>query len=165
MSQCLSELGKDVQALSHRLHSSKLEYLGIVTAAKSFCKEFSDQQKLKIEFTHAGAPRDLPKEISLCLFRVLQEALRNAVKYSGVQHSKVELRGTPEEIQLSVTDSGRGFDPITATAGRGLGLVSMHERVRMIDGELTIESQPNRGTTIRVRAPVNFGESDQKAAV
>src|SRR5207302_7502359 len=98
--QRLSDIGNDIQALSHRLHSSKLEYLGIVVAASSFCKELAEQHKVEIDFSHAGVPRSLPKEISLCLFRVLQEALRNAVKHSGMRHFRVELRGTSREIQL-----------------------------------------------------------------
>ena len=87
-SQRLSDIAKDIQALSHRLHSSKLEYLGLVAAAKSFCKELSEQQKVEIDFSHTAIPRSVPKEISLCLFRVLQETLQNAVKHSGVRHSK-----------------------------------------------------------------------------
>jgi signal transduction histidine kinase len=94
----LSDLGRDIQALSHRLHSSKLEYLGIVVAAKSFCKELSEQQKVEIDFSHAAMPNNVPKEISLCLFRVLQETLQNAVKHSGVRHFTVDRRGTVGEI-------------------------------------------------------------------
>ena len=85
-SQRLSDIATDIQALSHRLHSSKLEYLGLVAAAQSFCKELSEQQKVEIDFSHTAIPRSVPKEISLCLFRVLQETLQNAVKHSGVRH-------------------------------------------------------------------------------
>lgn len=115
--------------MSHHLHSSKLEYLGIAAAATSFCKELSDQHKVEIDFSHAGIPRQVPKEVSLCLFRVLQEALHNAVKYSGVRHFNVELRGTSEEIHLAVVDSGAGFDTAKAISSLGLGLISMQERV------------------------------------
>jgi PAS domain S-box-containing protein len=156
----LLDIAKDVQSLSHRLHSSKLEYLGVAHAADSFCRELSDQQKVKIDFTYAGVPRDLPKEISLCLFRVLQEALLNAIKHSGGRHFKVELRGAQHEICLSVADSGQGFDPTVASAGRGLGLISMKERVHLINGELDIDSRRNGGTTIRVRAPVHTENSN-----
>lgn len=162
--QHLSDIGKDVQGLSHRLHSSKLEYLGIVAAANSFCKELSEQQNVEIEFTHTGIPRGIPKEVSLCLFRVLQEALQNAVKHSRVRRFKVDLQGTSEEIHLSVTDFGIGFDPVVAISSRGLGLISMQERVRLIHGDLSIDSQTERGTTIRVRASLKSGESFQKAA-
>jgi PAS domain S-box-containing protein len=162
--QRLSDIGKDIQALSHRLHSSKLEYLGIAAAASSFCKELSDQQKVEITFSNAGIPRHVPKEISLCLFRVLQEALQNAVKHSRVRHFSVNLRGTSEEIHLSVVDSGAGFDTAGAMSSRGLGLISMQERVHLIKGELSIESKPKGGTTVRVRAPLKFEESPEKAA-
>ena len=152
--QHLSELGKDVQALSHRLHSSKLEYLGIVSAASSFCRELSEQQNVEIEFNHAGIPRSLPKEVSLCLFRVLQEALQNGVKHSGERHFRVELRGTSREIQLTVNDIGVGFDQQVAIDRRGIGLVSMRERLNLVGGEFSINSKPGGGTTIRARVPL-----------
>ena len=152
-SQRLSDIATDIQALSHRLHSSKLEYLGIVAAAKSFCKELSEQQKVEIDFSHTDIPRSVPKEISLCLFRVLQETLQNAVKHSGVRHIKVDLRGTEGEIQLTVSDLGVGFDPQDAIHRRGLGLISMRERMQLVSGEISIKSQPGGGTTIHARVP------------
>lgn len=150
----LSHIASDIQALSHRLHSSKLEYLGIVMAATSFCKEFSDQHKVEIDFTHAGIPHDLPKQISLCLFRVLQEALQNAVKYSGVRHFIVALRGTSGEIQLSVTDQGVGFNAEDVQTHHGLGLISMRERLQLVNGQFSINSAPGRGTTVTARIPL-----------
>jgi len=147
----LSDLGKDVQALSHRLHSSKLEYLGFVNAAKSFCRELSEQRKVQIEFKHSDVPPGIPKEISLCLFRVLQEALQNAVKHSAVQKFTVEVHGTKEGINLSVTDSGVGFDWHHAMDRKGLGLISMRERLRLVNGELSVQSEPGRGTTVLAR--------------
>jgi len=162
--QCLSEISKDVQALSHRLHSSKLEYLGIVAAAKSFCNELSEQQKVEIDFSQAGIPRNLSKEISLCLFRVLQEALQNAVKHSGERHFRVELHGTSEEIQLTVNDLGVGFDQRETINLRGLGLISMRERLQLVNGEFTIESTPGRGTTLRARVPFSSSSDSARAA-
>jgi len=154
ISQRLSEIGRDIQALSHRLHSSKLEYLGIAAAAKSFCRELSEQHKVQIDFSHSDMPHNLPKEIALCLFRVLQEALQNAVKHSGVRQFKVELQGTPKEIQLSVSDSGMGFDWQDAINRRGLGLISMRERLQLVGGNFSITSEPGSGTTICARVPV-----------
>jgi len=152
------ELGKDVQALSHRLHSSKLEYLGIVAAAKSFCRELSEQRDVQIEFKNSDIPAAIPKEISLCLFRVLQEALQNAVKHSADQNFTVEVHGTKEEISLTVSDSGIGFDWRDAMNRRGLGLVSMRERLRLVNGELSIQSAQGRGTTVLARVPYKHQE-------
>jgi signal transduction histidine kinase len=157
--QRLLDLGKDIQALSHRLHSSKLEYLGLVAAASSFCREFSQQQGVDIDFQHEGVPRSLPKETSLSLFRVLQEALQNATKHSGVRHFEVHLHGTPEEIELTVCDNGLGFDQQHATSHHGLGLISMRERMQMVRGQLYMDSQPGHGTTIRARVPITARET------
>jgi PAS domain S-box-containing protein len=151
--QRLSDIVDDIQALSHRLHSSKLEYLGIVAAAKSFCQELTEQQKVEVDFSHTNVPSGVPREISLCVFRVLQEALQNAVKYSGVRQFVVELLGTEGEIQLTVSDLGVGFDPHEAFNGHGLGLISMRERLYLAGGRISIESQPGMGTTIRARVP------------
>jgi len=162
--QRIFDLGKDIQALSHRLHSSKLDYLGIASAANSFCREFSEQQKVEIDFKHAGIPGSLPKEISLCLFRVLQESLQNAAKHSGVRHFNVDLYGTSEEIQLTVTDLGVGFDPQDVVNRRGLGLISMRERLQLVSGELSIKSQPGRGTRLLARVPLVAKRDSVRAA-
>jgi PAS domain S-box-containing protein len=149
----LSELGQDIHALSHRLHSSKLEYLGLAAAAQSFCREFSEQRNVRIEFKHSDMPAIVPKQISFCLFRVLQEALQNAVRHSGAQDFVVEVHGSPEGIRLMVSDSGIGFDWRHAINGRGLGLISMRERLRLVNGELSIQSEPGRGTSVIARVP------------
>jgi PAS domain S-box-containing protein len=149
----LQEIAADIQAISHQLHSSKLQYLGIVAAARSFCREFSGRHKVKVDFTDANTPPTVPEDISLCLFRVLQEALQNALKHSGVGHFEVELRGTPDGIHLTVRDEGVGFDPETARNEQGLGLVSMHERVEFVGGTFSIESRSDGGTTIYARVP------------
>jgi PAS domain S-box-containing protein len=155
ISQGLSEIGRDIQALSHRLHSSKLEYLGLVAAGKSFCRDLSEQHQVQIDFSHSDIPRDLSKEISLCLFRVLQEAVQNAVKHSGEPQVSVELRGAPEEIQLTVNDQGVGFEQQDAINRGGLGLISMRERIRLVGGEILIKSGPGTGTTIHARVPLS----------
>jgi len=152
--QRITELSKDVQNLSHRLHSSKLEYLGLAMAANSFCRELSEQSKVEVAFTHEGVPHGLPQEISLCLFRVLQEALQNAVKYSGVKKFTVDLRGSSDSIELTVADTGHGFDQVDALNHKGLGLISMRERLQMVRGELSIRSIVGAGTTIRARVPL-----------
>jgi signal transduction histidine kinase len=165
VSQELSDLGKDIQALSHRLHSSKLDYLGLAAAADGFCRELSERQNVDINFSHAGIPRNLPKEISLCMFRVLQEALQNAVKHSGVRHFKVELSGNSGDIQLSVSDLGVGFDPQDAMSSRGLGLISMRERLQLVGGEFSIQSEPGHGSTICARVPLRPDEIGNGASL
>jgi signal transduction histidine kinase len=151
--QQTTELSDDVQALSHELHSSKLEYLGVVAGIRSWCKEFTERQKMEIEFT-SDVSSTLPSDIGLCLFRVLQEATHNAVKYSGVKRVQVQLLEDSGEIHLMIVDSGKGFDVEAASRGKGLGLTSMRERVRLVNGTITIESMPMGGTTIHVRVPL-----------
>jgi PAS domain S-box-containing protein len=163
--QRLSDIVDDIQALSHRLHSSKLEFLGIVTAARHLCQELSEQQKVEIDFSYANMPDGLPMEISLCIFRVLQEALQNAVKYSGVRQFVVELRGTEAEIQLAVSDLGVGFDPYKAVNGHGLGLISMRERLYLAGGGISIESQCGMGTTIRARVPFRSASNPEATTI
>jgi len=150
----LRELGNDVQALSHRLHSSKLEYLGLVSAANGFCRELSERQGIQIDFHCEEVPTTLPKEISLCLYRVLQEALQNAVKHSGSRHFQVSLTCTLDKIRLTVRDSGVGFNGEEEVMGRGLGIVSMRERLKLVDGELSIDSQVQKGTEVRATIPL-----------
>jgi signal transduction histidine kinase len=154
LSRQTEEILLDVQAISHRLHSSKLEYLGIAAAMKSHCKESAEQHRVQIDFSHDDPLPSVPYEVSLCLFRVLQEALRNAVKYSGTRHFVVRLYAHGGELILTVSDSGVGFDPEEALHGRGLGLVSMRERLHLVGGEAFIESSPNGGTTISARVPI-----------
>ncbi len=154
----ITEITRDVQGLSHRLHSSKLDYLGLATAAESFCRELSEKTKIEIVFEHAGIPPNLSKEVSLCLFRVLQEGLQNAVKHSGVRRFAVDLRGTEESIELTVADLGNGFEEQEAFTRHGLGLISMRERLQMVDGEFSVKSRPGAGTTIRARVPLKTNE-------
>jgi signal transduction histidine kinase len=157
------EIATDIQSLSHELHSSKLEYLGIASAMRSFCKEFGEQQKVEIDFQSHDLPSPVPPDISLCLFRVLQEALHNSVKHSGVRHFEARLWATSGQIDLLIQDSGEGFDSEAAKKSRGLGLISMQERLKLVKGTLSIESQPKRGTTIRARVPLSSDSKPMRA--
>jgi signal transduction histidine kinase len=150
--QKAAEIAVDIQALSHRLHSSALE-LGITAALGHFCEEFAAQQNAGVHFASDELPGDLPRDIALCLFRIVQEALHNAVKHSGAREFKVLLWATPGYVELMVSDRGRGFDVAAARAGDGLGLISMEERIKFVDGDLTIDSQPDAGTRIHARVP------------
>jgi PAS domain S-box-containing protein len=144
----------DVQALSHELHSSKLQFLGVVPAIRGLCSEISARQKVEVDFSHQDVPGTVRPDIALCLFRVLQEALQNAVRHSSAVRFTVNLRGTPEAISLTVRDDGCGFDPESVSQDGGLGLTSMKERLKLVAGELSIESQPAKGTTIVARVPL-----------
>jgi PAS domain S-box-containing protein len=149
------EIAADTQSLSHELHSARLDYLGITAAVKGFCREFSERQQMEIDFKSDNVPGSLPPNIPLSLFRVLQEALHNSAKHSGAKKFVVRLWGKPNEIWLSVSDSGTGFDSEAVKENLGLGLVSMEERLALVNGNLYIESQPNLGTTIYARVPLN----------
>jgi PAS domain S-box-containing protein len=157
------DLGSDVQALSHRLHSSKLKHLGLAAAAAGFCREFSDQCGVNIGFQAANIPNELSEHISICLFRVLQEAVHNAAKHSGARHFQVSLRNESNEIELTVHDTGIGFDPEMAFRKSGLGLTSMRERMKLVNGELSIESGMQRGTTVCARVPLELQAKSAKA--
>jgi PAS domain S-box-containing protein len=155
----ISEIATDIQSLSHELHSAKLQYLGIAAAMRGFCREFAEQQKVEIDFKAHDLPSPLSPDISLCLFRVLQEALHNSAKHSGVRQFEVRLWGTSDEIDFTVKDSGAGFDREAAKQSRGLGLISMEERLKLVMGTLSIESELKCGTTIHARVPLSSGLS------
>jgi PAS domain S-box-containing protein len=157
------EISTDAQSLSHELHSSRLEYLGIVSAMKIFCTEFSDKHKVDVAFDNQGDPVTLPPEISLCVFRILQESLHNALKHSGVRRFEVKVQGSPTEIQLTIRDSGAGFDPELARTTQGLGLISMRERVKLVNGTISITSRPLSGTEVSVRVPLPAGTQTEQA--
>ena len=150
----LSEVGSEIQAISHRLHSSKLEYLGLIVACKSFCNEIAEHNRVTVEFTNEDIPQVVPQDVSLTLFRVLQESLSNAIKHSGADHFEAHLRVTSGQIQLTVRDDGIGFDAAAAMASRGLGLISMRERASLVKGTLLIASRPGGGTEITARVPI-----------
>ncbi len=160
----VTEISNDVQALSRELHSSKLEYLGAIGGMKSWCKEFGERQRIQIDFKSPETKISLPPEVGLCLFRVLQEALHNAAKHSGMRRIEVQLREDSSEIRLLISDLGRGFDLEAAMHGRGLGLTSMQERVRLVNGIIEIRSKPMGGTTVQVRVPLPSEPGSQRSA-
>ena len=155
----LIEVSAGVNSISHQLHPPKLEYLGVVAAMKSFCKEFAASQAVEVDFKNDDIPREVPQEVSVGLFRVLQEALHNAAKHSKVRQFKVNLSRSANQLHLTVSDRGIGFDTETAMSKGGLGLISMGERVRLMSGTIAIESKPMCGTTIRVRVPFGLESS------
>jgi PAS domain S-box-containing protein len=157
----ISDIGMEVQAISHRLHSSKLEILGVVSACRSFCREVAERHKVTVDFAADGVPHAVPQDVSLCVFRILQESLNNAIKYSGTDHFEVRLIAVSDEIQLTVRDCGVGFDAPAALNGHGLGLVSMRERASLVKGTLSITSEPMAGTEITLRVPIAVSRQSQ----
>ena len=152
--QQLTELADDIQTLSHRLHSSKLEQLGLKAAAAGFCREVSSKHRIEIEFQADQMPDSVRSEIALCLYRVLQEAVQNATKHSGAARVHVTLTADTGELQLTVRDFGKGFDVNQARQEHGIGLANMRERLGLVRGRLSIDSQPGRGTTLLARVPL-----------
>ena len=159
LQQQAADITSAVRSLSHQLHSSHLDHLGLAAAASSFCNEFSGQHGIGVEFDTHDLPRSLPYDVSLCLFRVLQESLQNSLKHSGTRHCAVQLWGTREAVHLIVRDQGRGFDLKSARESSGVGLLSMEERLKLVNGSLSVESVPDVGTTICARVPLGVGES------
>lgn len=148
-----ANLTKDIQNLSHRLHPGRLRSVGLELAAREVCRELSERSRVEIEFQTDGVADGLSEDLSVCLYRVMQEALQNALKHSGSRRILVSLRAETTVLSLTVQDSGIGFDPAAVNTG-GLGLISMRERLKLIDGTLAIETAPGGGTTICARAPL-----------
>jgi len=148
-------LSSEVHNLSHQLHPSNLEQLGLVTALKSFFREMECKGKVSIEFSATNIPKTLSPEISLCLYRIVQEAIWNVVKHSRVTQANIELTGEPQRVCLRICDSGVGFDPEMTQGKEGcLGIVSMQERIRLVGGEIIFHSQPSQGTRINAHIPL-----------
>ena len=150
------DISTDIHNLSHQLHPAKLEVLGLAEALRGHCQELL-AQGVRVGFHDKNVPRPLPANLELCLFRVVQEGLNNVVKHSGAFDAQVTIRGMGDVLVVTVADTGRGFHETSAAAQRGLGLASMRERLRLLDGELTVTSQPGRGTTITARVPIPPG--------
>jgi PAS domain S-box-containing protein len=161
LAKASAEVSSGIHDLSHQLHPSRLDILGLVTSLRGFCREFSQRHKLAVLFVHHDIQEEIPKDVSLCLFRIVEEALQNVVKHSGAEDATVELSGHSDRIDLRISDSGTGFSPESARVQAGIGLISMRERLRLVGGILSIESEPSYGTRIRVRIP--FSANGQKA--
>jgi signal transduction histidine kinase len=147
-----AEIAGDMHRLSYQLHPTKLEALGLVPSIQSVCRDVTQQHGVQVEFRHQFVPPELDPEIALCLFRIVQESLRNVVRHSGARRALVQITGSRGELRLHVADQGRGFD-VDGMGRAGLGLVSMRERVKFVGGEIVIRSAPSAGTRIGVRVP------------
>jgi PAS domain S-box-containing protein len=151
-----SQIACDVQTLSRELHPSRIELTGLATGLGSFCREFAEQKQVAVDYSAPAALDALPSNIALTLFRVAQEALRNAAKHSGVQRCEVRLWSSDGWVNLTIRDRGQGFDTDRGElANRGIGLITMRERMKLVDGQLSIDSSPGTGTVVHARAPFN----------
>jgi PAS domain S-box-containing protein len=149
----VQEISTDVHRLSYKLHPSKLDHLGLAPAVKSLCKELSET--LNIELKQTGFPATLPQDVTLCAFRIVQEALRNCVRHSSARTVKVSLEKSDDAVRISVSDDGCGFDMESNAMKKGLGFISMRERLHLVGGAIQIQSQRLHGTEITVLIPLS----------
>jgi signal transduction histidine kinase len=163
MREGLVRLSEDVHALSYRLHPAILEDLGLVEALKTECERLSRSCSIRMEARSEAIPDKLPHDISLCLFRVAQEALRNIARHAEAGGVEVRLAPRDGGLELSVHDDGRGFEPAQDRSRGSLGHASMRQRVLLLGGRLDIDSRPGRGTTIRAWVPLK-GERRESPA-
>ena len=147
------EIGSDIHELSYRLHPSKLETLGLRVAMQALCRDVSKQSGVHVAFEHGVLPDHVDPQVSLCVYRITQEALRNVVRHSQAREAQVDLACEAGRVTLHIADSGVGFDPAAAEHA-GLGLLSMRERVAFLGGLLAIHSAPGLGTRIGVQIPL-----------
>jgi PAS domain S-box-containing protein len=159
VSRRAAEIAADVHRLSHELHPTKLEALGLVAAVHSVCRDVGRQHGIAVEFRHHRVPETVPPQVALCCYRIVQEALHNVVKHSGARRASVQLTSADGMLDLTIADPGVGFVP-TEVKSSGLGLVSMHERVNFIGGLIAIHSSPARGTRIGVRVSMERRERE-----
>jgi PAS domain S-box-containing protein len=160
------EMSSDLHALSHQLHSSRLEHMGLVPALNGLCKELGEKYKIEVHFSAREFSLNIPKDVQLCLFRVTQEALGNVVKHSQAKSAQVDLGTNANGISLRITDAGRGFEPDLKNPAAGIGLVGMRERLRLVGGRLSVKAGLMIGTEVLAEVPLasttGQGTSEQK---
>jgi signal transduction histidine kinase len=155
----LVTLATDVHALSHQLHSTILDDLGLVDALRAECTAVMQRDGVTVSFEAVHVPTALSRDVALCLYRILQEGLRNVVKHAHAERVEVGLRRTEEGLELTIHDTGVGFVPEQMRGKAGLGLASMAERVRLLHGSFALVSHPGHGTTITAQVPLGGKEA------
>jgi two-component system sensor histidine kinase UhpB len=158
-------LTEAVRRLSHELHPGVLQHAGLVAALRAHCAEFARQHGLAVTFRANDSLGRLPEDVTLCLYRVAQEALHNIAAYAQARHVEAALTRGAAGLELMIRDDGRGFDPAAARRHGGLGLVSMDERARLVRGTVEIASRLGQGTELRVHVPFETDPASQKAPV
>jgi PAS domain S-box-containing protein len=159
------ELSSDLHSLSHQLHSSRLEHVGLVSALAGLCKEFGEKQMFAVHFSESDTPLKIPKDVALCLFRVAQEALGNVAKHGQAKNVHVQLATNAAGASLRIKDDGKGFHTDRSEPAVGIGLIGMHERMRLVGGRLLVLSEVMRGTEILAEVPLQASTSDPKVRV
>jgi signal transduction histidine kinase len=146
-------LASDIRQLSHQLHPAALEHAGLIAALKSFTTEFSQLEGITVKLTVPESNNAIPPDIAICVYRVVQESLRNVAKHSGSKAAEVVLAIEGTDLHLAIKDQGRGFD-VEHARGSGLGMLSVGERVRLCRGSIEIISELDRGTTVTAHIPL-----------
>jgi signal transduction histidine kinase len=154
--QRISDLGADMHSLSHQLHSSTLESLGLVAGMSAFCREFAEKEHVQVDFTHENVPGGISGDVALCLFRIVQEGLRNVKRHSGTEKANVRIEWSGENLHLTLYDEGKGFDLGPLPVGGGIGIWSMQERLRLLGGRFQMQSHLMQGTRIDAWMPLKI---------
>jgi PAS domain S-box-containing protein len=154
------EMSADIHSLSHQLHSSKLEHVGLVPALRGLCKDFSKKYGIEVHFGECEFPPTIPKDAALCLFRVAQESLGNTVKHSKAPGARVDLGANEKGVTLRISDTGKGFDTSVNNPAAGIGLIGMRERLRLVGGKLLVKSEPGRGTEVLAEVPIDISANE-----
>jgi PAS domain S-box-containing protein len=150
----IKELSMDIHSLSHELHSSRLQHVGLVSALSGLCKEISKKYKIEVQFSEECLPVKIPSDVALCLFRVAQESLNNVIKHSEAQSAEVKVVVNESSVSLRIRDEGKGFNTERVRPEQGIGLVGMQERMRLVGGRLVVRSELMRGTEIVSEVPL-----------
>jgi PAS domain S-box-containing protein len=159
------EISSDVHRLSHQLHSSKLQHVGLGPALMGLCEEIGEKYGIQVEFTDRGVSSPIPRDVALCLFRVAQEALSNVAKHSQAKQALVEVRNANNELCLRIVDAGLGFDVAFRNPDVGIGLVGMRERLRLVGGRLSVQSALMQGTEILAEIPISVSAHEPHARI
>ena len=165
LSKATASLSERIRSVSHELHSTVLQHVGLAAALSSYCEEFSSREGIAIGFDIREGVDAVSPEVALCLYRVAQESLRNITKHSRARSAVVELSQTCDVVELRVSDQGVGFDSGQPRESRGLGLLSMEERVKLLHGSLEFAARPGAGTELKVRIPLRTDDGQAKGPV
>jgi two-component system CheB/CheR fusion protein len=157
----VGELCADLERIARDLHPATIEKLGLVPALESLVSELDEREGVRVRLSCGELPRGISTEVSLALFRVTQEALRNVTRHSAARSARVHLAATGDHLVLSIADSGRGFDPARLKDIRGLGLTSMEERIRLAGGSIVIDAKPGKGVKIVARVPFSAAAKER----